>query len=208
MKSAETETVAEAVGFLSSRVVEEARKDSIPLTDIELKQLSFTEETATALEVAAAREFDETNDTDEFEAKITRLLRSAFHHDVQGGMRATWEQHLATLRNHDVYVLVMVDQAGIPRPKRRVRLNSPRAMSPKMLKTLTSRSPDIVAALITLSGFVYFFVLRIGWSRHGPPILGNFADNLIPSENLRGIFLLSWIGSMLWLFVRFKDLRD
>jgi hypothetical protein len=91
MKNAETETVAGAVGFLSSRVVEEARKDSIPLTDAELKQLSFTEETATAEEVAGAREFDETNDTDEFEAKVASLLRNAFHHDVQSGIRATWE---------------------------------------------------------------------------------------------------------------------
>jgi hypothetical protein len=207
MKSAETETVAEAVGFLSSRVVEEARKDSIPLTDIELKQLSFTKETATAEEVAGAREFDETNDTDEFEAKITRLLRSAFHHDVQSGIRATWEKHLATLRNHDVYVLVMVDRAGIPRPKPQVRQNPRSAMSPKMLKMLIGRSPDIAAGLITLSGFVYFFVLHTPWHRGGPPILGNLAENLIPSEKLRGIFLLSWIGSMLWLFVRFKDLR-
>jgi hypothetical protein len=102
----------------------------------------------------------------------------------------------------------MVDQAGIPRPKPRVRLRPSSARSPKLLKMLTSRSPDIVAGLTTLSGFVYFFVLRLGWSRHGPPILGNFADNLIPSEKLRGIFLLSWIGSMLWLFVRFKELRD
>jgi hypothetical protein len=206
MKNAEAETsVAGAVGFLSSRVAQEARKDSVPLTDIELKQLSFTEETATAEEIAGARAFDEANDTDEFEAKITRFLRNAFHHDVRLGMRATWEKHLAALRNHDVYVLVMVDQAGIPRPKPTVRLRPARATSPM---ARLRRSPDILAGLTALCGFVYFFVLRIGWSRHGPPILGTFADHLIPNEKFRGIFLLAWIGSMLWLFVRFKDLRD
>src|SRR5580692_621241 len=120
MKSAEAETsVTKAVEFLSSRVAEEARKDSVPLTDIELKQLSFTEESASAEEIAGARAFDEANDTNEFEARITRLFRSAFNHDVQLGMRATWEKHLAALRNHDVYALVMVDQAGIRRPKHR-----------------------------------------------------------------------------------------
>lgn len=206
MKSAETEaSVAEALGFLSSRVAEQARKDSVPLTDVELKQLSFTEETATAEEIAGARTFDEANDTDEFEAKITRLLRNAFHHDVQRGIRATWEKHLDALRNRDVYVLVMVDQAGIPRPKPPVRMNVPRAISPKILMR---RSPDIVAGLITLCGFVYFIVLHIGWHRGGPPILGNFAENLLPSEKLRGVFLFAWLGSMLWLLVRFKDLRD
>jgi hypothetical protein len=66
-------SVIEAVEFLSSRAAEEACKDSVSLTDIELKQLSFTEETATPEETAGARVFDDANDTDKFEAKITRL---------------------------------------------------------------------------------------------------------------------------------------
>ena len=206
MNGVGTETsVAEAVGFLSSRVAEESRKDPVPLTDIELKQLSFTEETATPEEIAGAQAFDEANDTDKFEARITRLLRNAFRHDVQHAMRATWEKHLAALRNHDVYVLVMVDQAGIPRPKPQARLNVPRAISPK---TLVRRSPDILAGLITFCGILYFFVLRIGWSRRGPPIFGNLDEHLIPSERLRGIFFLAWLASALWLMVRFKDLRE
>jgi len=206
MKSGEPEPrVTEAIGFLCSRVAEEARKDSVPLTDIELKQLSFTEETATAKEIAEARAFDEANDTDEFEKKITKLLRSSFHHGVQLGMRPTWEEHLAALRNHDVYILVMVDQAGIPRPKPTVRAGAAPAISPL---SLVRRLPDISAGLITVCGVVYFFILRIGWTRRGPPILGNFADHLIPNEKFRGIFLFAWLGSMLWLFVRFKDLRD
>jgi hypothetical protein len=206
MKKVEIEnSVAEALGFLSSRVAEEARKDSVPLTDIELKQLSFSEETATADDIAAPRAFDETHDSDEFEAKINKLLRSAFHHEVQRGMGATWEKHLAASRNHDVYVLVMVDQSGIPRPKPSGRPNVPRAIS---LKMLMRRSPDLLAALMTLCGSVYFLVLHMRWYRGGPPILGNLAENLLPSERLRGIFLLAWLGSMLWLLVRFKDLRD
>jgi hypothetical protein len=172
-------SVNEAVEFLSSRAAEEARKDSVSLTDIELKQLSFTEETATAEEIAGARAFDEANDTDKFEAKIARLLSNAFHHDVRRGMLATWEKHLAALRNHDVYVLVMVDQAGIPCPKPSVRPNVPRAISPKMLMR---RSPDMLAGLITLCGSVYFLVLRMRWHRGGSPIFGNLAENLLPSE--------------------------
>ena len=123
MEGIETEvSVSDAVGFLTTRVVEEARRDSVHLTDAEIKQLSFTEETATAEEIAAARAFDGANDTDGFEAKISKLLRNAFDHDVERGMRSLWQKHLASLRNHDVYVLVMVDQAGIPRPKPSVRL--------------------------------------------------------------------------------------
>jgi hypothetical protein len=206
MNNLETETsVVEAVWFLSSRVAEQARKDSVSLSDIELMQLSFSEETATPGQIAAARSFDETHNSDEFEERVTRLLRTAFNHDVQRGMRATWERHLAVLRNHDVYVLVIVDQAGISRPKAPARRKVPRPKSPT---ALIRRSPDIFAGLITLCGFVYFFVLRVGWSRKGPPILGNLTDRLIPSEKVRGIFLVAWLVSMLWLFVRFKDLRD
>jgi hypothetical protein len=36
----------------------------------------------------------------------------------------------------------------------------------------------------------------------------SLADHLIPNEEFRGIFLFAWLGSMLWLLVRFKDLRD
>jgi hypothetical protein len=106
-------------------------------------------------------------------------LHRAFDHDAQHGMRATWEKHLAALRNHDVYVLAMVDQAGIPRPKPEARLNVPR---PIALTTLIRRSPDILAGLITLSGLVYFFLLRIGWSKHGPSIFGNLDERLIPQR--------------------------
>jgi hypothetical protein len=120
-------------------------------------------------------------------------------------MGATWDKHLAALRNHDVYVLVMIDQAGIPRPKPSVRQNVQRAISPKMLMR---RSPDMLAGLITLCGSAYFLVLHMRWHWGGPPIFGNLAENLLPSERLRGIFLLLWLGSMLWLSIRFKDLRN
>jgi hypothetical protein len=195
--------LADAVGFLTTRVAEEARRDSVHLTDAEIRQLSFTEETATEKEIAAARAFDDANDTDQFEAKISKLLRNACDHDVKRGMRSLWQKHLASLRDHDVYVLVMVDQAGISRPKPTVRLR-PSAKAPQML---IRRLPDVAAGLITALGIVYFLILKMGWHRGGPPIFGNVAEHLLPSEQVRGAFLLAWLGSMIWLFVRHKDWR-
>ena len=93
---------ADAVVFLTTRIAEAARRDSVQLTDAEIKQLSFTEETATEQEIAAARAFDDANNMDEFEAKISKLLRSAHDHDVKHGMRSLWQKHLASLRDHDV----------------------------------------------------------------------------------------------------------
>lgn len=202
MEGIETEgSLAYAVEFLTTRIAEEARRDAVHISDAEIKQLSFTEETATKEEIAAARTFDDANDIDEFEAKISKLLRNAFDHDVKRGMRSLWQKHLTSLRDHDVYVLVMVDQAGILRPKPTVRLR-PSAKSPRML---IRRLPDVAAGLITALGIVYFLILKMGWHRGGPPIFGNVAEHLLPNEHVRGVFLLAWLGSMVWLFVRHKD---
>lgn len=91
MEGIETDlSVADAVGFLKTRVAEEAQRESVHITDAEIKQLSFTEETATKEQIAAARAFDDANDTDEFEAKISKLLR----------MRGDRDQ-LTTSSDHD-----------------------------------------------------------------------------------------------------------
>lgn len=204
MEGVKTEVpLADALGFLTTRVAAEARRDSVHLTDAEIKQLSFTEETATEEEIAAARAFDDANDSDEFEAKISKLLRNAFDHDVKRGMGRLWQEHLASLCNHDMYVLVMVDQAGIPRPKLRVQLR----LSSKASRMLIRRLPDVVAGLITALGVVYFLILNTGWHRSRLPIFRNVAEHLVPSEQVRGAFLLVWLGSMIWLFVRHKDWR-
>lgn len=202
MKDIENEgSVAEAVGFLSSRAAEEARRDSTPLTDAEIRQLSFTEETATAKEIAAAGVFDDSNDRGEFEERISKLLRKAYKHDVKNGLQLTWQRHLEALRNHDVYILVMVDQAGIPRAKPSVRPIATAIIS----QALKGRPLDIVAGLITVLGIVYFLVLRMGWARRGGPIFGNFAEHMVPNEQVRGALLLMWPGSMIWLFVRQRN---
>ena len=92
MKAVENkDSVAEAVAFLSARIAEEAQRDSISLTGSEIKQLAFTEETATAEEIATARAFDDANDTKVFEARISKLLRKAFKDDTERGLRSSWQ---------------------------------------------------------------------------------------------------------------------
>jgi len=91
-------------------------------------------------------------------------------------MSSRWQKNLASLRTYDVYVLVMVDQAGIPRPKPSVR-QQPSANSPQML---VGRVPDVAAGLVAALGIVYFIILKMEWGRGGPPILGNVAERLLP----------------------------
>ena len=188
--------VEAAVHFLSSRVAEQARRDSIPLSDIELQQLSFSEEIASPEQVASARAFDSATDIDEFELKISKLLSSAFNRDVRHGMRASWDKSLSALAHHDVYILVMVDQAGILRPKPGVRQEIPLG---RVFSASIKSWPNVLLGLTTICGFIYFIILRAG---RPSPLLGDFADHLIPDQNVRGFLLLFWLGSMVWLWLR------
>ncbi|HXY06575.1 MAG TPA: hypothetical protein VEI52_01875 [Terriglobales bacterium] len=149
--------VAEAVEFLTGRIAEQARDDSVPLTEVERKQLSFTAVGASAEEIATANDFDSRNDSDEFEAKIAKLLRRVFRHDVQHGRVEIWQRHLAALRDQDIYLLVMVDQAGIPRTKAKLAVAAAvlSAAPRRLIRTLA----HAMAGLVALSGFVYFFLL-------------------------------------------------
>jgi hypothetical protein len=197
--------VTEALSFLTFRITEQAHSDSVPLTETELSQLSFSEETASSQEIAAAQEFDAENDRVEFEAKITKLLRRAYHHDVQCGMKDSWQEHLADLRDHDIYVLIMVDQARIPRRKPNVPKLLLSGLSPrKLLRLLTL--PDAIAATLSFCGFVYFFLLPMRWGRNDSSsrIFGNLAEHLIPSESIRGALFVMWLGSIFWLSYAYR----
>ncbi len=192
MKMLETETdVAKAVSFLSSRVSEQSRADSVPVSDIELRQLAFSEGTASAEMLVNAAEFDATHDSAKFEAKIAKLLRRAYRYDVQHGMELAWREHLTALCHHDVYVLVMVDQAKIPRLK------------PNFLATffvgLAGRRfvcvlPDLAMWLVAALGFVYFFILPITSGSSGVRLFGTLAERLIPNENARLAVFVFWLA--------------
>jgi hypothetical protein len=199
MKNLQDEAaVREAVCFLLSRVAEQARADSVPLTDAELKQLSFGEETASPDEIAAVAAFDEGHDEAEFETRIAKLLKRAFRIDVQHGSGATWHKALAELRDHDVYILVMVDQAGISRPQPKVGA----ALFAPSYRGLARLLPFAVASIISALGVLYFFILPMSWGKGAdqPRIFGNLGEKLIPDERVRGIFFVVWIACSLWLW--------
>ncbi len=193
----------EAVHFLVHRVEEQAKTDSVPLTDVELKQLAFSEETATPKELAAAADFDAASDHANYEAKITRLLRHAFKSDKENGNLDIWQKHLDALRDRDVYVLVMVDEARIPRPKPRI----PMMVARSALGFVRTLPPVVIAvAAVALCGFVYFFILpmRFGKGRTAPQIFGSLPDYLNVSDNTRAVLFVIWLVSLLllWLSLR------
>lgn len=100
--------------FLISRVVEEAKTEGIPLTEIEKKMLYFTESYPTPFDVYEVNdEFERACDSDEYEAKISGLLRGARERDKKSAMgeEKRWREALDALKKEDHYILVMVHAA-------------------------------------------------------------------------------------------------
>src|SRR5260221_9206583 len=101
--------------FLLGRVVDQASKDGLSLSDIERRMFLFSE-TAPETDWEANETFEAEYDDAEYERKVTKLLRRAYAHDRKTS-EDNWREALETLQREDFYGLVMVDQAKIPRPK-------------------------------------------------------------------------------------------
>ena len=73
---------AAAKEFLISRVIEEARADGVTLSEVERKMLYFTEVHPSLPDIYDVNEqFERNYDRDEYEAKISRLLKNARDRD-------------------------------------------------------------------------------------------------------------------------------
>jgi hypothetical protein len=105
-------SVREAKDFLVSRIVIEAKRQNVPLSEIERKMLYFSE-TAWAppgmLEVNA--EFERDCDEDEYERKIARLARSIETQLKDGDEEESdrWYAAIEKLSEGDHYLVVMLN---------------------------------------------------------------------------------------------------
>jgi hypothetical protein len=112
----------EAKDFLVQQGGVQAARENIPLSDIEKKMMYFTESDPTSCDNPAETndEFEVQYDTEEYEAKISRLLHHAYDRlkvEDPGGKRK-WDQAIGTLRKGDHYLLVLWDQTPCgERPK-------------------------------------------------------------------------------------------
>jgi hypothetical protein len=108
----------EAKEFLVSRIVEEAQRDNVVLTETERKMLYFSETSWTPRDTnSVSEEFDRSYDQAQYEKKIARLVRSAYRHARQGRDEYdSWWAAIRFLGRQDHYILVMIRQAGL-RPR-------------------------------------------------------------------------------------------
>ena len=110
----------DAKEFLISRIVAEAQRENVPLSEVERKMLYFTESGSTLPDMTAvSKSFDSEYHQNEYEQKIARLIRNAAKHDRKESRDEydTWWAAIRFLRREDHYLSVMIGIAGL-RPAR------------------------------------------------------------------------------------------
>lgn len=110
------QTVESAKQFLLDHVLEQATRDGVTLSETEKRMFLFSEASPSP-DWEANEKFEAEYDDSQYERKIAKLLRRAYARDKKAGTLEAWKGCLKTLKKEDFYGLVIIDQAGIARPK-------------------------------------------------------------------------------------------
>jgi hypothetical protein len=112
MRSFATET--EARQFFVEKIVQQAQREGVSLSDDERQMLLWSESASDSVADAALAErlAAEISDAD-YESKIVGLLRSSFKGDtaLDPGAKQEWGTALSVLSRGDHYILVMINEA-------------------------------------------------------------------------------------------------
>ena len=118
-------TGREAKEFLISKIVEEAQRENVPLSEVERKMLYFTESGWTLPNIMQVSEdFDREYDQGKYEKKIAKLVTKADRR-VRRASRDDYDKWWAAIRflhREDHYITVMIRLAGLRPPGDQLRL--------------------------------------------------------------------------------------
>jgi len=104
--------VREAKDFLVAQTAEQAVLEGVSITDVEKRMMYFTEGVGASEDpIKLNEEFEAECDSDEYEAKISRLLHHAYYRLRKENVAAckNWDISIRCLRRGDHYLLVMWD---------------------------------------------------------------------------------------------------
>ena len=109
-------SVRESKDYLAGRIAEEAKREKVPLSEIERKMLYFSETDWTLpgmLEINF--EFERDYDGNEYERKIAGLIRNIEARDVDDEQeQRTWDRAVEKLREGDNYLSIMLNPSFTP----------------------------------------------------------------------------------------------
>ncbi len=104
--------------FLVDRILAEAQRDGVSLSEVERKMLYFSETAWTLPDMAeVGQEFCNHYDQAEFEWKISGIIRKIQRAPLDKAEERSWHSAIGALRNKDHYLLVLINSAGSVRPR-------------------------------------------------------------------------------------------
>ena len=105
-------TIRAAKNYLAGQIADEAKRQSVALTEVERKMLYFSETGSTLPDMMkVSEEFDRDYDQDEYEAKIAGLVRGIEARDETRSEedREDWYEAVLKLCDGDHYLLTLID---------------------------------------------------------------------------------------------------
>jgi hypothetical protein len=131
----------EAKEFLVTRIVAEAQRESVSLSEVERKMLYFSETGWTLPDIMVVSDaFDRDYDQAKYEEKITTLIRNfcAKARKENRNDFDSWKEAARVIRQEDHYLLMMIDAAN----------NAPNSSSGRVLKLVAVGFGLAILALV------------------------------------------------------------
>ncbi len=104
-------TERQAKEYLVERIVAEARREEVPLSEVERKMLYFTESGWTLPNILEVNtEFEQDYDNDEYEQKIAGLIREIEKQNETASEdeHSRWDDAVVKLSEGDHYLLILI----------------------------------------------------------------------------------------------------
>lgn len=108
-----TPAVVKAKRFLINRIVEQAKRANLPLSEVEARMLGFSSASANPAELDAASSFERDYNKEKYEAKVSHLFQEVYQTDKSMGMAGIWEQSMDALVDEDMYLAVIIRKTGM-----------------------------------------------------------------------------------------------
>jgi len=108
-----TPAVVKAKRFLVNRIIDQAKRANVPLSEAETHMLGFSPVSASQAEREAWSVFQRDFDSGKYEAKISRLFEDVYRVDKSLGRAEIWEQSLDALAHEDMYLADIIRETGL-----------------------------------------------------------------------------------------------
>ena len=138
----------EAKEFLAGKIVEEARQEDVPFSEIEEKMLYFSETHWSLPDIYAVNEaFEREYSTEEYEQKVAMLIRNLLARLTRDDSTSLdrWHEAVHLLRSEDHYIVVLIGRAN-----GNLTSSAPNPVSQKSRRMMQLVGNGVVAGLLVI----------------------------------------------------------